>query len=96
MKTNELTEKISQVKFRNGYNLGWRLAKYQNSKVVKAMLQNIAELNTEDQWAIGLANGFEAARSKDPSKRVRLNELDVIFDKDKENQKEKDKEDLER
>lgn len=96
MKTNEVNEKIDQVKFRSGYNIGWRLFKYQNSKVVKAMLQNISELNKDDPWAIGLANGFEAGRSKDPSKRTRLNELDVIFDKDKENQKEKGKEDLER
>ena len=93
MKAQEINEKLEQVKFRSGYNIGWRLFKYQNSKVVKALMQNIAEQNKEDQFAIGLANGFEAGRSKDPSKRNRLNELDVIFDK--ENQKELGK-DLER
>ena len=95
MKANEVKEKLDQVKFRSGYNTGWKLFKYHNSKVVKALLQNIAEMNQDDQFAVGLANGFEAARSKDPSKRNRLNELDVIFDKDKGQQKEQGK-DLER
>ncbi len=96
MKLNEIEEKMNQVQFRSGYNTGRRLFKYRNSKVVKAMLQNIASLNIEDHYTLGLAAGYEAARSKDPSKRTRLNELDVIFDKSKENEKEKGKEDLER
>ena len=95
MKTNDIDDKIKQVQYRNGFNLGARLFKYQNSKIVKTMLQHISELNKDDTWAVGLANGFEEARSMAPNKIQRLNELDLIFDKNKENEKDQDK-DLER
>ncbi len=95
MKDNEINEKLDQVQYCSGFNLGAKLFKYHNSKIVKDILQSISELNKDDQWAIGLANGFEKARSMAPDKVQRLNELDLIFDKNKEAEKEQDK-DLER
>ncbi len=94
MKANAVNDKIKEVQICSGYNLGHKLFKYQNSKVVKAMLQHISELNNEDPWAKGLAQGFEDARSKKPNEINRINELDIIFKKqakEKENELEQER-----
>lgn len=88
MKTNEINKRINEVRLQSGYNLGWKLFKYKNSRIVKSIVQNISELNNKDLWAKGLYKGFDDAHSKSSDKQKRLSELDVIFkDREKENEK---------
>lgn len=79
MENLEIEKKIREVEMQSGFNLGIRLKKYKNSKVVKSILQNISENNKNSQWALGLIEGYKEERSK--SNENRLNELDIIFDK---------------
>ena len=91
MDKKEIANKIKEVELCSGFNLGVKMSKYKNSKVIKAMVQNLSELNKNDPWAIGLLKGYEKNLSKSPDKKQkRMSELDIIF-KEKEATKEKGK-----
>jgi len=88
MENQENFKLFDLIKYRNSYNLGWRFSKYEHSKRMISVIQNIARYNKGDSFAEGLLQGFEAGRSKSSDKDKRMSELDFIFsNKEKENDK---------
>lgn len=67
------------MKYTNSYNLGWRFSRYEKSKRMIHVLQNIAKFNQGDSFAEGLIQGFAAGLSKNPDRQNRSSELDLIF-----------------